>query len=139
MEIYEGGSMEGLSLPVDSRKGPNCGITSVAICAGATFQEAWDICSEGKRSNYRGRTTTSDRMKAFSELGIDFEEIEFPKQTLWRFIRDYTDPDTIYSVTITGHVVTVLNGYVIDQNGAWDIKNCPHKSCRAWHALKIIR
>lgn len=128
-------TLERLALPSDSVRGPNCGVTSVAICAGVSFKEAWNCFN--KRGNWKGSTRLSERKKALKDLGVEFVEMDFPKQTLKSFVKYLTRHNTIYSVTTANHVVTVLNDYVIDQSGCHHIDQSPNKQKRVRHAIRI--
>lgn len=129
---------EGFKLPDDSQKGPNCGVTAVAICSGLPFKEVWDKFAERHRGNWRGSTTFHERMRVMKELGIQVKEIEIKPQTLWKLVKSL-DPDVMYQVTVTGHVVTILNNYVLDQNRMDHIDRSPWRRKRTKACLEIIK
>ena len=107
--------------PTDQRKGPNCGVTALAVSAGVSFQKAWDtfraINPRVYNNRWKGGTYPTDQAKALERLEIAFYSLPVEKTNLKNFVRDYTAPDTVYMVTTGRHVQTVLNGHVIDQQG----------------------
>ena len=107
--------------PADQRKGPNCGVTALAVSAGISFQKAWDtfraINPRAYNNRWKGGTYPSDQARALERLKIAFYNLPVEKTNLKNFVRDYTARDTVYMVTTGRHVQTVLNGHVIDQQG----------------------
>ncbi len=107
--------------PTDQRKGPNCGVTALAVSAGISFQKAWDtfraVNPKVYNKRWKGGTYPSDQARALERLQIAFYSLPVEKTNLKNFVRDYTARDTVYMVTTGSHVQTVLNGHVIDQQG----------------------
>lgn len=107
--------------PTDQRRGPNCGVTALAVSAGISFQKAWDtfraINPRVYNNRWKGGTYPTDQAKALERLQIAFYNLPVEKTNLKNFVRDYTARDTVYMVTTGRHVQTVLNGHVIDQQG----------------------
>ena len=122
--------------PEDQRKGPNCGVTALAVTAGISFNKAWQtfkaVNPRKYNARWKGGTYSSDQQKALEKLGVDFDTLELPKMTLANFVREYTKKDALYMVTTTGHVQTVLNGEVIDQAGKKPIGNF-------WGSRKLVK
>lgn len=106
------------SVPADYRRGGNCGVLSVAIVAGVSFEKAWAACRMRKGS--KGATSAGQREIALNALKVRFEKKRFLKTrpTVRVFARDWTVPGVTYMATTHGHVVTVKDGIVIDQQGA---------------------
>jgi hypothetical protein len=107
------------SVPADYRRGGNCGVLSVAICAGVSFEKAWAACRMRKGS--KGGTTSYQRRQALIALRVKIEERamrSYHTSTMRTFVRDFTVPGATYMITMHGHCVTVRDGIVIDQNGA---------------------
>jgi len=126
--------------PEDQRRGPNCGVTALAVSTGISFNKAWQTFKAvnprkyGKR--WKGGTYTADQLKALDRLEVSYKTVKTgkvlgPKLTLAKFVREHTKRDTLYMVTTTGHVQTVLNGEVIDQAGKKPIGNF-------WGSRKIV-
>lgn len=112
--------------PADQRKGPNCGVTALAVSAGISFQKAWDtfraVNPRAYNNRWKGGTYPSDQAKALERLQIAFYNLPIQKTSLARFVEDYAQRDTVYMVTTGGHVQTVLNGHIIDQQGKKPVK-----------------
>ena len=111
--------------PKDQRRGPNCGVTATAICAGVTFSTAWNtwrrIGSKGYPKHYgkywRGTTQTHYQPKVLDALGVEYNEVAFNRCTLKRMVSTL-ERGKLYMITTTGHVQSVMDGMVIDQSGA---------------------
>ena len=117
--------------PDDQRRGPNCGVTATAICAGVSFGRAWNAFKMLGRSkyghrNWQGRTITSDQAKVLDRLGVEFETYsrgtcDAIGRTLSSFCKEWTLDGVLYMVTTSGHVQSVMRQgdkvYVIDQAG----------------------
>jgi len=127
--------------PEDQRRGPNCGVTALAVTTGVSFAKAWQTFKAvnpgkyGKR--WKGGTYTGDQIKALDRLKVSYETVktgEFlgPKLTLAKFVREHTKKDCVYMVTTTTHVQAVLNGEVIDQAGKAPIGNF-------WGSRKLVK
>jgi hypothetical protein len=127
--------------PEDQRKGPNCGVTALAVTTGVSFNKAWQTFKAvnpgkyGKR--WKGGTYTGDQIKALDRLKVSYETVNTgglldPKITLAKFVREHTKRDCVYMVTTTTHVQAVLNGEVIDQAGKKPIGNF-------WGSRKIVK
>ena len=133
---------EGLALPQGARKGPNCGVTAMAIAANISFDSAWDLLERvGKRSKkFTGATFDADRELAYKKLGLKTTKINFKDRwdiakkkgnfvlTLKNFVEWGTVKGKTYIVTTTGHVQVVKDNWVIDQGGAKPIDEFHGKS-----------
>jgi len=127
-----------LANPADQRKGPNCGVTAVAIASGVSFARAWNAFKAvnprtyGKR--WKGGTYTTDQKKVLDRLGVGHETY-MPKGTrgpLYRFVDQFTAKDAVYMVTTGSHVQIVCNGTVADQSGVKPI-------AEFWGRRKIVK
>jgi len=127
-----------LANPSDQRKGPNCGVTAVAIASGVSFARAWNAFKAvnprtyGKR--WKGGTYTTDQKKVLDRLDVGHETY-MPKGTrgpLYRFVDQFTAKDAVYMVTTGSHVQIVCNGTVADQSGVKPI-------AEFWGRRKIVK
>ncbi len=127
-----------LANPADQRKGPNCGVTAVAIASGVSFARAWNAFKAvnprayGKR--WKGSTYTIDQKKVLDRLNVGHESY-LPKGArgpLYRFVDQFTAKDTVYMVTTGSHVQIVCNGMVADQAGVKPI-------AEFWGRRKIVK
>lgn len=108
--------------PTDQRRGPNCGVTALAVSAGISFQKAWDtfraVNPRVYNNRWKGGTYPTDQAKALERLEIAFDDMMLTRRmNITKFVNEYTAPNTVYMVTTATHVQTVLNGHVIDQRG----------------------
>jgi hypothetical protein len=104
---------------------PNCGVVSVAACAGVDYATArtavWNNLPPSRRVDWKGRTYFNERTHALSELQVNFI-------TTWSrghrqcmafktWEAQHAKPGVTYMVSITGHVVTYRDGVAMDQCG----------------------
>ena len=110
--------MEGMLLPYDNQRGPNCGITALAVIAGISFTQAVTVFTRRypKRANWKGRTTSGERSKVLNDLGYSWVDAEpYRRMTLETWVICYSQPRVRYIVRTTGHVQVVKDGRVTDQ------------------------
>ena len=96
-------------------------MTALAVSTGVSFAKAWQtfqaVNPRTYGSRWKGGTYTHDQTKALERLKVAFDNMQLPRMNLRKFVEEYTRPDTVYMVTTSTHVQTVLNGQVIDQAG----------------------
>lgn len=116
---------------------PNCGIVVVAIAARRTYQEVFEYMANHHRSNWKGRTTFQERLRALEHFGVKILENKIshgrPTVSLGRWSDNYAQRNVRYIVQTTGHVQLCLNGWAIDQSGFFMID---HKT---WRGRKRVR
>jgi hypothetical protein len=106
----------------DLRRGPNCGVTAVAVVAGITFNEAFYLLRKigGRTRRWKGSTTVDQRAVALEQLGVQTKAWRLrDKMRLETWIRVRAEPGKTYMVRTTGHVQVVRDGWVMDQSGLW--------------------
>lgn len=123
--------MENLALPTDATRGPNCGLTALAVVAGVTLAEATAVyVRQYPRyvgSNWKGGTRWPYTMQAAKHLGVRYVD-DTPLDTryacriekrmaLKTFVKKYAMPGQRYMIRTTGHVQVVQDNMVIDQGG----------------------
>jgi hypothetical protein len=135
-------------VPADYRKGGNCGVLAVAICAGVSFEKAWKACRMRKGS--KGATCDFQRETAMKTLGVKFDnkrvmlrrgrgfKAHYVQPTLKVFARDWTTSGVTYMVTLSRHVVTLKDGIVIDQAGAAPVEKHWTRNKRVRRSMKIL-
>jgi len=115
--------IDNFDLPMDARRGPNCGVTAIAASTGQSFERVWNLCAKHltHRKRFKGGTIHEQRLKVLDELGADYEVVEHERMTLVAFCQRVARPRTTYMVTTTSHVqlVRIIEGqaYVLDQRG----------------------
>jgi len=123
--------MENLALPVDAQRGPNCGLTALAVVAGVTLAEATAAyIRQYPRfvgSNWKGGTRWTYTKQAAEHLGVRYVDdtpledgytIRIVKRmSLKTFVKKHAIPGKRYMVRTTGHVQVLQDGIVIDQGG----------------------
>lgn len=123
--------MEKLALPTDATRGPNCGLTALAVVAGVTLADATAAyIRQYPRyvgSNWKGGTRWIYTLQAAKHLGVRYVD-DMPLDTryacriekrmsLKTFVKKHAMPWHRYMIRTTGHVQVVQDGMVIDQCG----------------------
>lgn len=137
--------------PTDQRPGPNCGVTATAICAGVSFQRAWNTWKTLGVAYYtsprwKGTTGTHHQGKALEKLGIEYQNYtgsncDAIDKTLTSFCNEWVDEGELWMVTTTCHVQSVTRHggkvYVIDQQGKKEIGDYWGKRKRVKNVKRI--
>lgn len=139
---------EGFYAGYHSQK-PICGVLAVALAAGVTYDVAAKRCKEAMhdiyptRQRFGGKTSTPQRELAMKRLGVKFErtDIVSKRPKLIDVVKTF-EPDTMYHVVYKysggGHILTVRNGYIIDQARLTLIELSPCAKKRICEVTKII-
>jgi len=144
--------MEHLALPVDAQRGPNCGLTALAVVAGVTLAEATAAyIRQYPRfvgSNWKGGTRWTYTMQAAKHLGVRYVDdtpledgynIRIVKRmSLKTFVKKHAIPGKRYMVRTTGHVQVLQDGMVIDQCGVRHIDEYRGAGKIIKDALRIV-
>lgn len=121
---------------------PNCGVTAVAVIAGAPFGEAFAMIKRqhGYGPAWKGRTYLADRLQALDTLGVPHRTIYRPawnargKHSLLHWARRLPYGVT-FMVDVTGHTVTLRDGCMVDQHTrSWTpvaVARCARKMVRS--------
>lgn len=135
--------------PTDQRSGPNCGVTATAICAGVSFNRAWNtwktLGAYYAKRNWKGGTIRTHQTWALEKLGIEYftfsDMTDCHGKALTYFADYWAAEDKVYMVTTTSHVQTVMRQgdevYVIDQRGAKRIEDYWGKRKRVKQVIEI--
>lgn len=100
----------------------NCGVLALAICAGVSYQVAWEACKRnlkllGKdRQRMRVATNHAQRLASLRQLAVKCIEVDPEGFTVRQFAERYADNGKVYMLRIKGHVVTLKGGFVVDQH-----------------------
>lgn len=101
------------------RKKPICGVLSIAVIAGCTFADATNAVKKNlmpHQKRHGGKTYHEQRLGALRHLGVNFiEHKNVAKRNLSSWVALNAMPGVTYMVTTSIHVVTVRDGFVIDQ------------------------
>ena len=144
--------MEHLALPVDAQRGPNCGLTALAVVAGVTLAEATAAYIRQYPhyvgSNWKGGTRWTYTMQAAKHLGVRYVDdtpldprytIRIVKRmSLKTFVKKHALPGKRYMVRTTGHVQVLQDGMVIDQRGVRHIDEYRGAGKIVKDALRIV-
>lgn len=125
---------------LDTGKTRNCGIVGLSALIEKPYREVeqaiWrDIHDRLKKLSAAYRTTTSYRRwggSCFSkaqftlvahQLGVSIKRTQIRRQHLQTFVRRSTKPGVTYCIRVTRHIVTVRDGWVMDQAGVCRIED----------------
>jgi hypothetical protein len=144
--------MEKLALPTDATRGPNCGLTALAVVAGVTLADATAAyIRQYPRyvgSNWKGGTRWIYTLQAAKHLGVRYVD-DTPLDTrysfrvekrmsLKTFVKKHALPGKRYMIRTTGHAQVVQDNMVIDQCGVRHIDEYRGAGKIVKDALRII-
>lgn len=103
---------------------PICGVMAVAMAASVSYDIAHATCKRAmhevnpKRQRFGGITIEPQIDLALKHLAVKFDKTIYEPGHQPRFIDliETLEPDTFYHVIVPKHIMTVINGKVIDQN-----------------------
>ncbi len=127
---------EGMSRPADTPNGPNCGLTAIATAGGRSFAAVAHTFRTlyTRRGGWKGGTRGHERRAVMDRMGIRYVEVPLSRSmTLATWAAVYSTPGERYIVTTTGHVQTVGDLHVTDQN------NNAVRLSRYWGRRKRVR
>ena len=119
-----------------------CGIFAAALVSGKEPQEVFDAykTKHNKSGRWKGSTYIGSLKNLMAnELGVKFTPIEKGKgKTVRQFYMDYCRPSGTYLVWVSGHVMTIDKGRLIDQWHCEPINIAKKNKCRVECAIEII-
>ena len=138
--------------------GGHCGVLAVAIMAGRPFEEAWDAIKSRsrKRGRWQGGTTHSERVTLLKAWGIPHRTVYhspmarrgyikpagyddmLPICTLETFAKRYAKPGVTYMLRVSGHIVTLRDGMVIDQGYAGPVSGYFRRRSKVTHSVERL-
>ena len=146
--------------PKDQRMGPNCGVTSVAIATGITFNRSWNLHKKigNYNNNWKGSTHDHERKAVLQKLKIKYECYDYYTKlyingvykendnipfdifpiTLQNYVKWNCDMISTYIISTTRHTQVVKNGWAIDQVGAKPICDFWGKNKKVKSVIKIL-
>jgi hypothetical protein len=98
---------------------PNCGMVAIAYIADKPVPKVTADFKRrhNRRGNWKGRSYTHEQDDMLKYYGVNYKDIKNKFATVGKWARLEAKRDTVYRVTVSGHVFVVHNGNVIDQNG----------------------
>lgn len=120
------------ALPRDAFHGGHCGVQAVAVAAGKTLAQTFNLFRQHgghrirRKRRWSGGTHYRERQRVMDALSIQYDVLPQSHTegvTLQRFMRDVANPNHVYMVTTTGHVQLVRGSQVLDQRGVNNIQN----------------
>jgi hypothetical protein len=93
-----------------------CGVYALTRLSGAEFADVFNIfrLRFGRSSRWTGGTTIRQRLEVAKELGLNLKKIECDRMKLLNAVKQL-DPNKVYKITVTRHVLTFENGRLFDQ------------------------
>lgn len=120
---------------------PICGVLAVAIAANVTYDVAHEACKRNlpkHRQRFGGKTYDDQRRFAMAQLGCKIEDVNL-KGSL-KTVIEQLEPGQTYHIVYARHVVTVKDGFVIDQQHKQHYLNWPKvASSRVKSVIKISK
>ena len=104
--------------PETHRNKPICGVLTIAIAAGVSYDKAHELCRQNMpshRARFRGATYDTQRDAALKQAGIKFTVLK-PNISVMKFCDWFAKDGKTYLLQVRGHVMTLKNGFLIDQH-----------------------
>lgn len=103
----------------EMRKQGICGVLAIAVAAGVTMAEAHDACKRNltpEQKRHVRRTFDPQIAAALRDLGKEVTDYPIARrQTLRGWVADQMPPYETLLVFVSGHVMVVRDGLVLDQ------------------------
>tara|TARA_R110000765_G_scaffold421642_1_gene527948 strand:- start:49 stop:798 length:750 start_codon:yes stop_codon:yes gene_type:complete len=121
---------------------PCCGIFAAALASNKEPQEVFDaykaMCN--KTSRWKGRTDFFDLERLMiNVLGVAYWEVEgVMGMTVRKFYDEYCEPSKTYIVRVSGHIMTIDKGRLIDQWHCDPVNEAKKNRCRVKGAIEIL-
>lgn len=129
-------------LPVHKTK-PICGVLAVAVCAVVSFEEAHAACKRNlpsHRKRFGGRTFDEQRIRAMFDLKVKFVVWKHtPTCTVDEFVLQYAEAGKTYQLKVSRHVITVCNGWVMDQYAHCGSAGHPTRNRRVQQVIEVLK
>jgi hypothetical protein len=128
---------DGFNVAPDDPRGPNCGLTAIAIASGRPYAEVLAAHKRlfKTRRGWRGGTTHYQRTVLLSYLGVDHVETVLRRRVKVRNFK--AEPGKLYILRHRGHVCTLRDGWIADQRGPVPAWTYQYKNCFVTHVLEI--
>lgn len=126
-----------LQLPPGNRRGPNCGITALAVVSGSHYQDVWEMVKECKPSNWKGSVWDADVTRTLRRLGVRYRSRLFEQTiTVREFAERYAKPGVFYLIDLADHIAVLANGVILDQRGYFSLKQKGHWKLHRVYAIR---
>ena len=114
-----------------ARPGPICGVFAVALAAGVPTDQAYTVMAAYRKcpARWKGRTHRKDRMKALAHFGVRTKAAYAPPETVQRFAATRARPGVHYMIEVAGHIMTLKDGVLMDQNQVEHVTGHKRKRC----------
>jgi hypothetical protein len=97
---------------------PNCGVVTTAYLANTHIKEVTEAFTilRDKPKQWRGMSNYNYRDDIMDYYDVPRKEIEYKSKTLKKWVQCEMDPSKLYLVGVTGHIVIIDRGILIDQS-----------------------
>ena len=143
MTHYEGLSMEGFAVPAGVPRGPNCGVTAVAVLTGKSFADVWEafraICNKGPR--WEGLTSRKERDAVCNSFGFDVKHVRMMRKPSLHVFTKMAAVSNVGPLLVRtgGHVQVIWNNHALDQSGVKPIGEYWGRNKRVSEFSKVTR
>jgi len=100
----------------DMRRMGICGVLAIAVSSNVTMAQAHAACERNKMPHQKRhvrRTYDEQIIKSIQDFGYLTQEVPVERQTVRKWVS--TSGSGTFLVFVSGHVLTVRNGMVLDQ------------------------
>ena len=119
---------------------PCCGIFSAAIAMGKEPQTVFDSYKKmfKKSSRWRGSTYTNELKDFLTNKKVKWSPVNHPRWiTVKKFADMYAKPSGVYLVWVSGHVMTLYRGELIDQWHHQPVGEAKKNRCKIESVIQI--
>ena len=104
----------------------NCAIVAFSAFSGVDYLTCENLFWAGVqrkgayscRKRWSGMTYPSQPFEVAKELNIELVEVPTRRMVLKTFIRKKAEPGVSYLICVTGHMMVLRDGIILDQNGS---------------------
>jgi len=97
---------------------PCCGIFAASVVMGQEPQKVFNAYKReyGKSSRWKGSTYRESMLEFLTKKKVRWSEVKHPKRiTVKKFGEMYAKPSGVYMIWVSGHVMTLYKGELLDQ------------------------
>ena len=119
---------------------PCCGIFSAAIAMGKEPQTVFDSYKKmfKKSSRWKGSTYTNELKDFLTNKKVKWSPVNHPRGiTVKKFADMYAKPSGVYLVWVSGHVMTLYRGELIDQWHHQPVGEAKKNRCKIESVIQI--
>lgn len=124
----------------DMRKQGICGVLAIAVASNRSMKQAHEACARNlmpHQKRHVKRTYDEQIIASILGFGKSVEHLEVARQNLRSWVSRCARPGEHYLVFVSGHVLTVKNGLVLDQHSYAPVDEHPSRRQFVQRVMRI--